>query len=92
MDGADRKHERSSDTGARYHKAISSCAGLHLRVVHMMTKKKPVYFDRLLEGPEFISGLILGHLFVIGLLAPSALISPCLQKLSGRTASPRPDF
>src|SRR5471030_1669247 len=67
--------------------AIIAGIGLYLFIVHMLTAKKPFIPVVIFKDRNFVSGLIL--MFVIGLvlLASSALISPYLQNLSGRSVT-----
>jgi DHA2 family multidrug resistance protein len=67
--------------------AIVAGIGLYLFIVHMVTAKKPFIPVVIFKDRNFISGLIL--IFVMGLvlLASSALLSPYLQNLSGRSVT-----
>src|SRR5882724_5980901 len=67
--------------------AMAAVLGLYLFVAHMLTAKKPFIPVVIFKDRNFIGGLIL--MFVMGLilLASSALISPYLQNLSGRSVT-----
>jgi DHA2 family multidrug resistance protein len=67
--------------------AIVAGIGLYLFTVHMLTAKKPFIPIAIFKDRNFVGGLIL--IFVMGLvlLASSALISPYLQNLSGRSVT-----
>jgi DHA2 family multidrug resistance protein len=67
--------------------AIVAGLALYLFLVHMLTEKKPFIPREIFKDRNFLSGLVL--MFVMGfiLLASSALISPYLQNLSGRTVT-----
>jgi MFS transporter, DHA2 family, multidrug resistance protein len=67
--------------------AMIAGIGLYLFVVHMLTGKKPFIPVVIFKDRNFVSGLVL--MFVMGfiLLASSALISPYLQNLSGRSVT-----
>jgi DHA2 family multidrug resistance protein len=66
---------------------MASAIGLYLFVVHMLTAKKPFIPVVIFKDRNFVGGLLL--MFVMGaiLLASSALISPYLQNLSGRSVT-----
>jgi len=67
--------------------AMASLIGLYLFVVHMLTAKKPFIPVVIFKDRNFVGGMAL--MFVMGaiLLASSALISPYLQNLSGRSVT-----
>src|SRR5258707_20997 len=67
--------------------AMIAGIGLYLFLVHMMTAKKPFIPVVIFKDRNFIGGMVL--MFVMGaiLLASSALISPYLQNLSGRSVT-----
>jgi len=67
--------------------AMAAGLGLYLFVAHMLTAKKPFIPVVIFKDRNFIGGLVL--MFVMGLilLASSALISPYLQNLSGRSVT-----
>src|SRR3954468_4121930 len=67
--------------------AMAAGIGLYLFLVHMLTAKKPFIPVVIFKDRNFIGGLVL--MFVMGLilLASSALISPYLQNLSGRSVT-----
>jgi DHA2 family multidrug resistance protein len=67
--------------------AIVSGVALYLFVVHMLTAKKPFLPVVIFKDRNFISGLILMFVMGLVLLASSALISPYLQNLSGRSVT-----
>jgi DHA2 family multidrug resistance protein len=67
--------------------AIVAGVGLYLFVVHMLTAKKPFIPVVIFKDRNFISGLILMFVMGLVLLASSALISPYLQNLSGRSVT-----
>ena len=67
--------------------AIVTGAALYLFVVHMFTAKKPFIPREIFRDRNFISGLVLMFVMGIILLATSALISPYLQNLSGRSVT-----
>ncbi|HEY4076723.1 MAG TPA: DHA2 family efflux MFS transporter permease subunit [Rhizomicrobium sp.] len=67
--------------------AIISGVGLYLFVVHMMTAKKPFIPIVIFKDRNFVSGLILMFVMGLVLLASSALLSPYLQTLSGRSVT-----
>jgi MFS transporter, DHA2 family, multidrug resistance protein len=67
--------------------AIIAGIGLYLFLVHMLTAKKPFIPKEIFKDRNFVGGMVL--IFVMGLvlLASSALISPYLQSLSGRSVT-----
>ena len=67
--------------------AMAAGLGLYLFLAHMLTAKKPFIPVEIFKDRNFIGGLVL--MFVMGaiLLASSALISPYLQNLSGRSVT-----
>ncbi len=67
--------------------AMGAGLGLYLFLAHMLTAKKPFIPVEIFKDRNFIGGLVL--MFVMGLilLASSALISPYLQNLSGRSVT-----
>jgi DHA2 family multidrug resistance protein len=67
--------------------AIAAGLGLYLFVVHMLTAKKPFIPVVIFKDRNFIGGLVLMFVMGIVLLASSALISPYLQNLSGRSVT-----
>ncbi len=67
--------------------AIVAGIGLYLFLVHMMTAKKPFIPVVIFKDRNFIGGLVLMFVMGIILLATSALISPYLQNLSGRSVT-----
>jgi DHA2 family multidrug resistance protein len=67
--------------------AIIAGIGLYLFVIHMLTAKKPFIPVVIFKDRNFISGLVLMFVMGIILLASSALISPYLQNLSGRSVT-----
>jgi MFS transporter, DHA2 family, multidrug resistance protein len=67
--------------------AIVAGVGLYLFVVHMLTAKKPFIPVVIFKDRNFISGLVLMFVMGLVLLASSALISPYLQNLSGRSVT-----
>jgi DHA2 family multidrug resistance protein len=67
--------------------AIVAGIGLYLFVVHMLTAKKPFIPVVIFKDRNFISGLVLMFVMGLVLLASSALISPYLQNLSGRSVT-----
>jgi DHA2 family multidrug resistance protein len=67
--------------------AIAAGIGLYLFVVHMLTAKKPFIPVVIFKDRNFIGGLVLMFVMGIVLLASSALISPYLQNLSGRSVT-----
>src|ERR1700742_2860616 len=67
--------------------AIVSGIGLYLFVVHMFTAKKPFIPTAIFKDRNFVGGLVLMFVMGLVLLASSALISPYLQNLSGRSVT-----
>jgi DHA2 family multidrug resistance protein len=67
--------------------AIVAGIGLYLFLVHMFTGKKPFIPRAIFRDRNFVSGLVLMFVMGIILLASSALISPYLQNLSGRSVT-----
>jgi DHA2 family multidrug resistance protein len=67
--------------------AIVAGIGLYLFIVHMMTAKKPFIPVVIFKDRNFVSGLILMFVMGLVLLASSALLSPYLQNLSGRSVT-----
>ncbi|HTC84904.1 MAG TPA: DHA2 family efflux MFS transporter permease subunit [Rhizomicrobium sp.] len=67
--------------------AMASGIGLYLFLVHMLTSKNTFIPGVIFKDRNFVGGLVL--MFVMGaiLLASSALISPYLQNLSGRSVT-----
>ncbi|MDB5734044.1 MAG: disulfide bond formation protein DsbA [Alphaproteobacteria bacterium] len=60
---------------------------LYLFIVHMFTAKKPFIPVVIFKDRNFISGLILMFVMGLVLLASSALLSPYLQNLAGRSVT-----
>jgi DHA2 family multidrug resistance protein len=75
------------DSGEIVIEAIVSGIGLYLFLVHMLTAKKPFIPTVIFKDRNFVGGLILMFVMGLVLLASSALISPYLQNLSGRTVT-----
>ena len=67
--------------------AIAAGIGLYLFLVHMLTAKKPFIPVVIFKDRNFLGGLVLMFVMGIILLATSALISPYLQNLSGRSVT-----
>ena len=67
--------------------AIVAGIGLYLFVVHMLTAKKPFIPRGIFKDRNFVSGLVLMFSMGLVLLASSALLSPYLQNLSGRSVT-----
>ncbi len=67
--------------------AMVAVIGLYLFLVHMWTAKKPFIPVVIFKDRNFISGLVLMFVMGIVLLASSALISPYLQNLAGRSVT-----
>jgi len=61
--------------------------GLYLFLVHMLTAQKPFIPRGVFKDRNFTGGLILMFVMGLVLLASSALLSPYLQNLSGRTVT-----
>ncbi len=69
---------------------IEACiagVALYLFLVHMFTAEKPFIPRPVFKDRNFISGLVLMFVMGLVLLASSALLSPYLQSLSGRTVT-----
>ncbi len=66
---------------------IISAIALYLFVVHMITARKPFIPVVIFKDRNFISGLILMFVMGLVLLASSALLSPYLQNLAGRSVT-----
>ena len=67
--------------------AMIAGIGLYLFLVHMLTAKKPFIPVVIFKDRNFIGGLVLMFVMGLVLLASSALISPYLQNLSGRSVT-----
>jgi DHA2 family multidrug resistance protein len=67
--------------------AIIAGTALYLFVVHMVTAKKPFIPMAIFKDRNFLGGLVLMFVMGLVLLASSALLSPYLQNLSGRSVS-----
>jgi DHA2 family multidrug resistance protein len=67
--------------------ALVAGTALYLFLVHMLTGKKPFIPLAIFKDRNFVGGLVLMFVMGLVLLASSALISPYLQNLSGRTVS-----
>jgi DHA2 family multidrug resistance protein len=67
--------------------AIVAGIGLYLFLVHMLTAKKPFIPRDIFKDRNFVSGLVLMFTMGLVLLASSALLSPYLQNLSGRSVT-----
>jgi DHA2 family multidrug resistance protein len=67
--------------------AIISGIALYLFLVHMLTAKKPFIPKAIFKDRNFLGGLVLMFVMGLVLLASSALISPYLQNLSGRSVT-----
>jgi len=67
--------------------AIISGTAFYLFIVHMFTAKKPFIPLSIFKDRNFDGGLILMFVMGLVLLASSALISPYLQNLSGRSVT-----
>jgi MFS transporter, DHA2 family, multidrug resistance protein len=67
--------------------ALIAGIAIYLFLVHMLTEKKPFIPREIFRDRNFISGLVLMFVMGIILLASSALISPYLQNLSGRSVT-----
>jgi DHA2 family multidrug resistance protein len=67
--------------------AIVAGIGLYLFLVHMLTAKKPFIPRDIFRDRNFVSGLVLMFTMGMVLLASSALLSPYLQNLSGRSVT-----
>ncbi len=67
--------------------AIISGIAFYLFLVHMLTAKKPFIPKQIFKDRNFVGGLVLMFVMGLVLLASSALISPYLQTLSGRSVT-----
>ena len=67
--------------------AMIAGVALYLFAVHMMTAKKPFIPRDIFKDRNFVGGLVLMFVMGLVLLASSALLSPYLQNLSGRTVT-----
>jgi len=67
--------------------AIVAGVALYLFVVHMFTAEKPFIPRQIFKDRNFVSGLVLMLVMGLILLASSALLSPYLQNLAGRTVT-----
>ncbi|HVW74289.1 MAG TPA: DHA2 family efflux MFS transporter permease subunit, partial [Rhizomicrobium sp.] len=67
--------------------AIIAGVALYLFLVHMLTAKKPFIPRDIFRDRNFVGGLVLMFVMGLVLLASSALLSPYLQNLSGRTVT-----
>src|ERR1700761_3394493 len=67
--------------------AMISGIALYLFLVHMLTAKKPFIPKAIFKDRNFVGGLVLMFVMGLVLLASSALISPYLQNLSGRSVT-----
>ncbi|HET7084578.1 MAG TPA: DHA2 family efflux MFS transporter permease subunit [Rhizomicrobium sp.] len=67
--------------------AMACGIGLYLFLVHMLTAKKPFMPVVIFKDRNFLGGLVLMFVMGVILLATSALISPYLQNLSGRSVT-----
>jgi DHA2 family multidrug resistance protein len=67
--------------------ALIAGIALYLFVVHMFTGEKPFIPRSIFKDRNFVGGLFLMFVMGLMLLASSALISPYLQTLSGRTVT-----
>jgi DHA2 family multidrug resistance protein len=67
--------------------AMISGISLYLFLVHMLTAKKPFIPKQIFKDRNFVGGLVLMFVMGLVLLASSALISPYLQNLSGRSVT-----
>lgn len=61
--------------------------GLYLFLVHMLTAQKPFIPKEIFKDRNFVGGLVLMFVMGLVLLASSALLSPYLQNLSGRSVT-----
>ncbi len=69
---------------------IEACVtgvALYLFMVHMFTAKKPFLPREIFKDRNFLSGLVLMLVMGLMLLASSALLSPYLQTLAGRSVT-----
>ena len=67
--------------------AIIAGIALYLFLVHMLTAKKPFIPRSIFRDRNFVGGLVLMFAMGLVLLASSALLSPYLQTLSGRSVT-----
>ncbi|HWA69528.1 MAG TPA: DHA2 family efflux MFS transporter permease subunit [Rhizomicrobium sp.] len=67
--------------------AIIAGIALYLFLVHMLTAKKPFIPTIIFKDRNLVGGLVLMFVMGLVLLASSALLSPYLQNLSGRTVT-----
>ena len=67
--------------------ALIAGVALYLFVVHMFTAKKPFIPRVIFKDRNFVSGLVLMLVMGLVLLASSALLSPYLQNLAGRSVT-----
>jgi DHA2 family multidrug resistance protein len=67
--------------------AIIAVIALYLFLVHMLTAPKPFIPRSIFRDRNFVGGLVLMFVMGLVLLASSALLSPYLQNLSGRTVT-----
>ncbi|HEX4117823.1 MAG TPA: DHA2 family efflux MFS transporter permease subunit [Rhizomicrobium sp.] len=67
--------------------AIVAGIAFYLFLVHMLTAKKPFIPREIFRDRNFVGGLVLMFVMGLVLLASSALISPYLQNLSGRSVT-----
>src|SRR4029079_2997944 len=66
---------------------LVAVTALYLFLVHMLTDKKPFIPMAIFKDRNFTGGLVLMFVMGLVLLASSALISPYLQNLSGRSVT-----
>ncbi len=67
--------------------ALIAGVALYLFLVHMLTAPKPFIPRDIFKDRNFVGGLVLMFTMGLVLLASSALLSPYLQNLSGRTVT-----
>ena len=67
--------------------AMVAGIAFYLFLVHMLTEKKPFIPKEIFKDRNFVGGLVLMFVMGLVLLASSALISPYLQNLSGRSVT-----
>jgi DHA2 family multidrug resistance protein len=67
--------------------AIVAGIALYLFIVHMFTAKKPFLPREIFKDRNFVGGLVLMLVMGLVLLASSALLSPYLQNLAGRSVT-----
>lgn len=67
--------------------AMVAGISLYLFVVHMLTAERPFIPRKIFKDRNFVGGLVLMFVMGLVLLASSALISPYLQNLSGRSVT-----